>query len=504
MAAAFVSGEAALIWSQNPMLTAPEVKTRILESGDHVEGLLDKVAQGRMINAAYALNGFGVNSRIIPVPDETAEAMDPPETGSDDAFTLYADNEWKTKQPMPESSQFVSAVAVGSNIYVYVNHQFYRYNPGTEQWTLLPAVSGSLGSLLVNGKMMYINGKIYLTTSYFSPYETRIHEYNIASSTWSYKTSTPRVFCGIADYNGLIYVTGGKDGSEAIINLTQAYDPIGNTWTTLAAMTGSRANHNLALNNGKLYVIGGLNAGNIPDAGTYEYNPGSNTWSVKASNKKVAWQASAAVTRGVRTYVAGGIDATGYTGMVQEYDATENRWYARPSMPTRRGYLALAHVNGYLYAIGGTNGASHVNKVETLDLGWHTMKTGPDLRAGVLTEINEVLYAFGGYSADSPYPKKVYAYNDANDTWTAKADIPTPRAEFAVTVLGGKAYVIGGINDAATGKVEAYDPVTNTWQTKANMRYIRYGAAAVTTAGGRIMVTGGHPSEQIIRGRRQQ
>jgi N-acetylneuraminic acid mutarotase len=98
------------------------------------------------------------------------------------------------------------------------------------------------------------------------------------------------------------------------------------------------------------------------------------------------------------------------------------------------------------------------------DIYWHTLKKGSDLRAGVLADINGVLYAFGGYSDDSPYPKKVYAYNDDADTWTAKADMPTPRAEFAVAVW---TYTYSGSSSV-------------NWIKGADMPDARYGHGAVT------------------------
>ena len=56
------------------------------------------------------------------------------------------------------------------------------------------------------------------------------------------------------------------------------------------------------------------------------------------------------------------------------------------------------------------------------------------------------------------------------DTWTQKADMPTPRSFFTATVAAGKIYAIGGIAQnvgPVLPTVEEYDPATDTWIAKA-------------------------------------
>jgi hypothetical protein len=45
---------------------------------------------------------------------------------------------------------------------------------------------------------------------------------------------------------------------------------------------------------------------------------------------------------------------------VEAYDPASNTWTKRPSMPTARGYMAAAAVNGVLYALGGHSGGEAV------------------------------------------------------------------------------------------------------------------------------------------------
>ena len=57
----------------------------------------------------------------------------------------------------------------------------------------------------------------------------------------------------------------------------EAYDPVMNTWTTLASLSKVRADHASAAFNGKLYVFGGVTSGDGLDL-VEVYSPASNTW----------------------------------------------------------------------------------------------------------------------------------------------------------------------------------------------------------------------------------
>ena len=86
---------------------------------------------------------------------------------------------------------------------------------------------------------------------------------------------------------------------------------------------------------------------------------------------------------------------------------------------------------------------------------------------------------------------------ESSNPWTPKSSMPTPRYDLGVVAVNGKIYAIGG----RTGKVyqgeyaplrtnEMYDPVSNTWTTKALMPTARFyfGIAVVMN---KIYVFGG-------------
>ena len=73
-----------------------------------------------------------------------------------------------------------------------------------------------------------------------------------------------------------IYLTGGcLVGSYT--SMVVAFDPQANTWTQLASMGTSRADHTSAAIGGKLYVFGGYSYGERT-ASVEAYDPACNTW----------------------------------------------------------------------------------------------------------------------------------------------------------------------------------------------------------------------------------
>jgi N-acetylneuraminic acid mutarotase len=114
----------------------------------------------------------------------------------------------------------------------------------------------------------------------------------------------------------------------------------------------------------------------------------------------------------------------------------------------------------------------------------------------VAAAVDGIIYAIGGMNAGGADVSTVEAYEPATDTWTTKADMPSRRAHVAIDVVDGKIYVIGGIfgetpqDNRALSAVEAYDPATDTWTRKADMPTARNGVGACVVDG-RIYVSGG-------------
>ena len=81
----------------------------------------------------------------------------------------------------------------------------------------------------------------------------------------------------------------------------------------------------------------------------------------------------------------------------------------------------------------------------------------------------------------------------AAGAWVSRASMPTTRRALAVTVANATLYAIGGANAAGTvlRTVQAYNPTTNAWTTKASIPAARQGGNGAVTLNGTVYLPGG-------------
>jgi N-acetylneuraminic acid mutarotase len=85
------------------------------------------------------------------------------------------------------------------------------------------------------------------------------------------------------------------------------------------------------------------------------------------------------------------------------------------------------------------------------------------------------------------------AYDPATNSWTTRAPMPVLSAAMASATLNGKLFVAGGSDPelgTALGTLSIYDPATDMWSIKASMPTARSDAAGAA-AGGLFFVIGG-------------
>ena len=146
---------------------------------------------------------------------------------------------------------------------------------------------------------------------------------------------------------------------------------------------------------------------------------------------------------------------------VEMYDPETDTWEGKANMPSVRSNVSVSVIDGKIYAIGGSK-----------------------------TKKYQVPRGFGHESEELP---TVEMYDPATDTWTQKADMPTPR-KTKTCVVDGKIYAIGGWSTANEQSqletVEVYDPATDTWAKSQSMNRARC-SAAISVVNGEIYAIGG-------------
>jgi N-acetylneuraminic acid mutarotase len=232
---------------------------------------------------------------------------------------------------------------------------------------------------------------------------------------------------------------------------------------------------------------------------------GSGTWTNSAPMPNYRSEMSAVALDG-KIYVAGGFAGSSQnfedvTTAFHYYDTATNTWHEAPPVPHKLHHLAMSALGGRIYITGGYKD-SDFDPDQTAVWVFHphakasaAWKRAADMPAprGAHTSValNGLLYVIGGVTSNST---ALWAYNPASNTWNTKlAPMPTRREHLTATAANGKLYVIAGRwlpSPGNTGTLEEYDPATDTWTAKANMPTPRSGLTSAVIDG-KIHVTGG-------------
>jgi N-acetylneuraminic acid mutarotase len=230
------------------------------------------------------------------------------------------------------------------------------------------------------------------------------------------------------------------------------------SWTQLSPMPTARQEVAVAAHGGRVWVAGGFGSNAEPVATVETFDPALNLWETRRSLPEPVHHAAAAVV-GDRLFVVGG-----FTGgrvrwtasdAVYEFVADREVWEARAAMPTPRGGLAVAVLNGRVHALGGSgDGVSNAHEV----------------------------------------------YDPATNQWSRANAMPTARDHLAAVGFQGRVWALGGrasFVGEQYANVEIYDPATDSWRTGQPLPVGRGGLAAAALAD-RILVFGGEAPLRIF------
>ncbi|MGW1842855.1 carboxypeptidase regulatory-like domain-containing protein [Streptomyces sp. NPDC001966] len=152
--------------------------------------------------------------------------------------------------------------------------------------------------------------------------------------------------------------------------------------------------------------------------------------------------------------------------------ATPNEapWTTVPDYPVPIMDNAVATIDGKVYSVAGADGTHILSKAYVYYPGAPGWRALPNLSvardAPQAAAYGGKLYVFGGWGANGNPVAKTEIYDPLTGAWSTGADNPKPHAGAAVTVLGGKIYIVGGCASACgTTDVQVYDPATNSWSS---------------------------------------
>ncbi len=282
----------------------------------------------------------------------------------------------------------------------------------------------------------------------------------------------PLVDTHAAALGGKIYVAGGIDAHGQPTARVYRYDPGTDTWDRAADLPAPRHNMPLVVLGDTLYAVGGLSGTSFRSERTlWAYHADRNEWTSRAG-LPAPRGAGVAVSIGRKIVLMGGIRRFadgGLSAAPDIYDPAFDSWVEVWPMPTPRDHLAAETVNGVVYVIGGRQMSPNKNSdvVEVYDptkyLGgrWARKSPMPTARGALGSAVLDgKIHLLGGETATSVLGTHE-VYDPDKDLWTEAAPLPTPRHGIAVASLDGKIYVIGGGPEpgiSETDVVEVYTP----------------------------------------------
>ena len=295
--------------------------------------------------------------------------------------------------------------------------------------------------------------------------------------------------------------------TKGMLWINKAQD-IGSGWSYVAPMDVSRAHLKLAALGGKLYAVGGFDGANWPPITrkTAEvYDPVDNSWNSIAS-MDVSRAMCGVAALGGKLYAVGGWNNDGggsnYLQTAEVYDPSENSWNPIASMDVSRGSLGVAALGGKLYAVGGYNtdaGGASATSLQTvevydpIDNSWnYVAQMNSPRRLPGIAALGGKLYVVGGAhpGAGLTYTS-VEVYDPLDNSWNYVAPMNTARQGLGAAALGGRLYAVGGVSYASyLQTAEVYDPVNNIWNPIASMNVARL-YLDVAALGGRLYAVGG-------------
>jgi N-acetylneuraminic acid mutarotase len=208
---------------------------------------------------------------------------------------------------------------------------------------------------------------------------------------------------------------------------------------------------------------------------------------------------------GTNFYVVSGFNGSALDPALYGYDTTTGVWTTLAPIPTPVSQARVAALGTKIYAAGGFN-AGAKDTMQIYDTGTNTWSQGapmPAARSGAgVVAFNGKIYIIAGFDINFTETNTVYEYDPVADTYVTKASVPASEGNIAAGVLGNLIYAVGG---SATFMHYAYDPATDSWATIAAGLTANFQTPGVFAIGGQLWVEGGsngfspYPSNQQVQ-----
>jgi N-acetylneuraminic acid mutarotase len=438
-------------------------------------------------------------------------------------------NRWEVASPLNFARTDLAAATDGQRVWVVggfdglsTRGAVQVHDLATGTWSDRPA----LPQPRTGATAAVVNGALYVFGGADAEGRAldRADKLSIAGGAWDAMTPmpSPRYGAQAVVINGRVHVMGGRTQGGAVVTTHAIYDPIANTWSPGRALPRPRhAFAAVVAPDGLVHLLGGEDDAGRPIAAVDVYGPVADAWTIGVPLPTPRSHLTATLDRNVGRVVGGavGIVVAGgriaggtATAIVEEFVLGDGIWVRRRPLPApRQGAAAVAFelaatpdAETTAWVIGGTvtgpagpavsaTTARYTRKQDHLR---HLQPLPEGRFRHDAVSLDDRLYVVGGRTFQPTV--RSYAYDPETGRSTLIAGLPTVQNGGAAVALRGRVWVVGGASafGVAVSTVQAYDPISNTWQVMAPMASPRRDPVAVVI-GDEIVVAGGDDGEAL-------
>lgn len=317
------------------------------------------------------------------VPDETSEVAS--ELTLQLQYEQMPRNTWLSGAPLVHARGGVAAGSVSGRLFAIGGDSEATvevYDPSSDTWRLsyLPPEGHAAtwprarhfgAAVSSQGRLFYVGGSNTWLESRLDVYHPDTHQWLDATGRTVESAFFQRTGLAAVAYDGRITLLGGEmptaaGGTAATDSVVTFYPDVTTGWSELyllAPLPQPRAGLGAATLADQLFVVGGYEV--APATGSPTATPSmwvyrTNAWVATTPNgiplaslNTPRHSFGSTVVDG-KWVVAGGLDSQGRVlDSVEVYDPASNRWTIAAPMPLARVHLALAPLNGRVFAVGG-------------------------------------------------------------------------------------------------------------------------------------------------------
>jgi N-acetylneuraminic acid mutarotase len=174
----------------------------------------------------------------------------------------------------------------------------------------------------------------------------------------------------------------------------------------------------------------------------------------------------------------------------------EGRWESAARLEAPRAGLAVAVLDGRLYAAGGAGLTDPRDEFEAYDVELDRWFSEQPLPRGLerfgMAAIDGRIYAAGGFAPGEQGvgpTASMWSWSPEGGVWQSEVAMPAPKADFELVALNGRLYALGNTRD--DGEVFVFDPADKSWETLEVPAGMTRRGAGVVSVMGEIYVIGG-------------